>query len=103
VDGLRLEGLTSAVVLLLLLIQLLLREVVVLVPVKLPPQYLIQEYLLLKGGLDIIFEVDLATARGAHVRENPLLPQGVISATTTPSSLCKQASVHHLVHRALAS
>jgi hypothetical protein len=53
--------------LLLLLEQLFLGEVVVLVPVKLPPQDLIQEYLLLKGGLDIIVEVDLATARGGHV------------------------------------
>ena len=58
----------------LLLKQLFLGEVVVLVPVKLPPQYLIQEYLLLVGGLDIIVEVDLATARGGHVREHPLLP-----------------------------
>ena len=59
---------------LLLLKQLFLGEVVVLVPVKLPPQYLIQEYLLLVCGLDIIVEVDLATAGGGHVREHPLLP-----------------------------
>ena len=89
---------------LLLLKQLFLGEVVVLVPVKLPPQYLIQEYLLLVGRLDIIVEVDLATARGGHVREHPLLSQGVISATsTTPSSLSEQGTVHHLVHRVLAS
>ena len=90
--------------LLLLLEQLFLGEVVVLVPVKLPPQYLIQEYLLLVGGLDIVVEVDLATARGGHVGEHPLLSQGVISATTTtPSSLSEQGAVHHLVHRVLAS
>ena len=99
-DGLRLEGLTSAVVLLLLLIQLLLREVIVLVPVKLPPQYLIQEYLLLIAGLHIICEVDLAAAPGSQVREHPLLPKGVISPT---SSLGEQGAVHHLVHRTLAS
>ena len=98
-DRLRLEGLTSALVL-LLLIQLLLREVVVLVPVKLPPQYLIQEYLLLIAGLHIICEVDLAAAPGSQVREHPLLPKGVISAT---SSLGEKGAVHHLVHRTLAS
>jgi len=69
-DGLRLKGLAT-IVLLLLLIQLILREVIVLVPVKLPPQYLIQEYLLLVGGLHIISEVDLA---GGQVREHPLFP-----------------------------
>jgi hypothetical protein len=86
--------------LLLLLIQLILGEVIVLVPVKLPPQNLIQEYLLLVGGLHIISEVDLAGAPVGQVREHPLLPQGVISPA---SSLSEQGAVHHIVHRTLAS
>ena len=93
----------STVLLLLLVKHLLLREIDILVPVKLPPQYLIQEYLLLIGGLHIIIKVALATAGGGIVGEQPpLLPQGVIPATTT-SSLREQAAVHHFVHlRALA-
>ena len=94
----------STVLLLLLLKHLLLREIDILVPVKLPPQYLIQEYLLLIGGLHIIIKVALATAGGCIVGEQPpLLPQGVIPAATTTSSLREQAAVHHFVHlRALA-
>jgi hypothetical protein len=85
----------------LLLLKLLLGVVVILVPVKLPPQYLIQEYLLLIGGLHIIIKVaDLTTA---SVRQHPLLSLGVIPATSTSptSSPGEQATVHHFVLRVL--
>ena len=89
---------------LLLLRQLLLGgEVVVLEPVKFPPQYLIQKYLLLVGGLHVMSEVDLATAVGGHVREHPLLPQGVISRATSSSSLSEQGTIHLIENRALAN
>ena len=42
----------------------------------------------------------MAGAPVGQVREHPLLPQGVISPT---SSLSEQGAVHHIVHRTLAS